>query len=241
MRHFANSFDREGSSTAVVPRTPASVQRLAQRIKLPSSPALSRAVSNQTTFIQNKYKSLVKKSNIKGRAALIRQELSSIETIQLLVLIFEAVGLRRFTLPFAAATIPAVNTLGTKPTQIFVPVLSTILTRTFWAPTTLWLLTSLVIPGVFAYLFNLTYTNPKPRTRRTQPLREFDPLTFSIVKALIAWVVYPAGSNFRFFGLYSDKAVSVVNDHIYGGYSTILIGAGVGILTSIYDNLSFKS
>jgi hypothetical protein len=214
------------------------LQRLASHVRLPHSPAVSRAVTAQTTWISNKYKTFVKKSNIKTKSALLRQELGSVETIHLLILIFEAVGLRRFTLPFAAATIPAVDSLRLKDTQIWVPVISTIATKTFWAPTTLWLLTSLIIPGVFAYLFNLTFTQPSPRTRRTKPVREYDPMVFSIVKGLLAWIVYANGAYHPGF---SAKTVGKVEEHIYGGYTSLLIGAGVGVLTSISDNLAFKS
>jgi hypothetical protein len=60
-----------------------------------------------------------------------------------------------------------------------------------------------------------------------------DPLTFSIVKALISFVVYGQGVNFG--GLLSDLSIMRLENAIYGGYKGILTGTAITALVSIYD------
>lgn len=197
-------------------------------------------MSAQTTWLSNQYKSIVKKTGLKTKLPLIRQEISTIETIHTLILIFEAFGLRAYTLPWVLATTPEMKQLRAPAVTMWVPAITNLASNNFWAPTTLWLLTSLIVPAMAGYVLNLTYSNPRPKTRRTHPLREIDPLVFSIVKGLLAWAVYPQGASFR-FGYYSPETVAIVNDYVYGGYTSMLIGSFIGIITALYDGLSFKS
>ncbi|KAF2668753.1 hypothetical protein BT63DRAFT_456394 [Microthyrium microscopicum] len=233
----------DASSSALIPRTPASLQRLASRVRLPNSPALSRAVSNQSTWVSNQYKSLVKQSGIKNKLPTVRQELSTIKVVHLLILIFEAVGLGQAKYPFGKRNLKDLS-FGpiVFPTyDYYVPNIWNFRQSETWSASFLWLLTSLIVPGAVSYLINLTYANPRPKTRRTQPARQFDPLVFSIVKGLLAWVIFPLGATFTFGGLFSPATVTNVNAAIYGGYHTMLIGSGIGIITALYDGLSFKS
>jgi len=233
---------REGTtSTSLIPASPGSLQSLASRVRLPQSPAVSRVINQQTTWVKRQYSSAVKKSGIKKSLPILRQELSSVSTIQLLTLIFEALGIREQTFPLRWLIVPGNERVYVKNTAIWFPNFALLGTSSFWGPTTLWALTSIVIPLVFGYVFNLTYSNPRPKTRRTAPLREIDPLTFSIVKGLLAYLVYSPGATFNFWGAYSPLSVSAVGNGVWGGYYTLLIGSGIGILTSLYDHLSFKS
>jgi len=153
----------------------------------------------------------------------LRQEFSRVETIQLLTLIFEALGLREKTFPLRWTVIPGNKAIYNKQTAILYPNFALLLSSDFWAPTTLWLLTSFFIPLVSGYIFNLTYTNPRPKTRRSQPLREVDPLTFSIVKGLLAYLVYSPAASFSFWGAFAHETVGAVHDGIWGHYVTLLI------------------
>jgi hypothetical protein len=184
---------------------------------------------------------MVKKSGVKKSFPLLRQEFSRVETIQLLTLIFEALGVREKTFPLRWAVIPANQVISSKQTAIWFPNFALLLSSDFWAPTLLWALTSFIIPLTFAYFFNLTYTNPKPKSRRAQPLREVDPLTFSITKGILAYLVYSPAASFTFWGLFAPDTIGTVHDGIWGHYVTLLIGSGIGILTALYDHLSFKS
>jgi hypothetical protein len=226
-------------SSSLVSRSPAALQRFAASVRLPSSPAVNRAVAAPRAWVSRQYNSAVKKSGLAKKLPLWRQELSSVESIHLLLLIFEAAGLSRATMPLSLSlTIPRIKAAGFNGFVVPLPDITTILTSRFWAPTTLWVLTSVFLPTLFAYVFNLTYANPKPK-RRTNPQKELDPLTFSIVKALLAYLVYSPGAAFSFG--FSVATVDTVQDHVFGGYVTMLIGAAIGVLTSLYDNLSYKS
>jgi hypothetical protein len=203
---------------------------------------VQRAVSQQTNWIKAQYAKAVKKSGVKKSFPLVRQEFSRVETIQLITLIFEALGIREKTFPLRWTVVPGNDTIKLRQTAVWFPNFALLLSSNFWAPTVLWALTSFVIPLVFAYFFNLTYQNPRPKTRRTTPLREFDPLTFSIVKGVLAYLVYsPYVGHFTFWGLFSPETIATVGDGIWGNYTTLFIGSGIGILTSLYDHLSFKS
>jgi hypothetical protein len=162
-----------------------------------------------------------------------------VDTINAIVAAVEFSGLRRAVFPLIAEE--TVELRGYGPYAYWRPNVSVLFSGVFWAPTTLWLLTSVVLPLVFAYFFNLTFTSPRPPSKRPKPLREFDPLTFSIVKALAAWLVYSPSATFRFGGLYSKATVSVVQDFVYGGYFGLYVGSAIGVLTSLYDHLSYKS
>jgi hypothetical protein len=224
------------------PTTPAAVQSLASRIRLPPSPSgISDAVEAQTQRLTNKFNTYVRKSGIKKKVALYRQDLSSVQAINLIILIFEAVGLRAATLPWThVGESPAFKPLGVNSYSVYAPNFFRLLTKDFWAPTTLWLFSSLLAPLFVAYFINLTYANPKPRSRKvTTPLREFDPLIFSITKGVLSWVIY--GQGFSLWGTFDDATIDVVNAHIYGGYISMIISSAIGVVISVYDQLSFKS
>jgi hypothetical protein len=177
---------------------------------------------------------------IKKRAAKTSQQLSDVWTIQSIIWAVELTGLTYGTLPWTwRFETPDFKPLGLHSQAVWLPQVFNLLTSKFWAPATVWLVTSLVLPSIFAYFFNLTYTNPKPKTKRVKPLREYDPLTFSIIKGLASWLVYSQG--FRFWGAVDDSTIAVVNESVFGGYNGILIGAAIGVLTSIHDHLSFKA
>jgi hypothetical protein len=210
-------------------------------VRLPASPAISRTINAQTTWAKRQYSSIVKKSGVKKSFPLLRQELSRVETIQLITLIFEAIGLREKTFPLRWAVVPGNDTIRLKQTAIWFPNFALLLSSDFWAPTTLWALTSFILPLFFGYFFNLTYANPKVNTRRTKPLREVDPLTFSIVKGILAYLVYSPAATFTFWGAFDPATIGTVHDGIWGHYVTLLIGSGVGIVTALYDHLAWKS
>jgi hypothetical protein len=117
-----------------------------------------------------------------------------------------------------------------------------LLTSSFWAPFTLWASTSLFIPLLVSYFFNLTL-KPKPlhATRAhtaPEPTYKFDPLVFNVVKALITYAVYAQG--FRFGGFVENSTVERIGGAVTGGYEGILIGAGIGALASIYEAILKK-
>jgi hypothetical protein len=212
-----------------------------QRISaaMPSSPAISRSYSNLSRGVSKQYTALVKKSSIKKHRDSVRSFLSSVDTIYAILTVLEFWGLRRAIFPLMAEETTTVKGYG--PYVYWRPNFSVLFSSLFWGPTALWILTSIALPLSAAYFFNLTFASPRSSTRRSKPLREFDPLTFAIVKALTTWFVYSPEASFTFGGLFSTSTASVVNQSVYGGYFGMYVGAAIGILASVYDHLSYKS
>jgi hypothetical protein len=171
----------------------------------------------------------------------VREILSSVVSIELLVLSIEAVGLGADVLPLRYAfTIPALTLplLKTSAWPVALPDLFLLLTSHFWGPFLLWTSTSLFVPLLFSYFINLTLPKSKPltpvtRSHPTAPSYKFDPLIFNIVKALATYLVYAQGLTLG--GVIAPNVVKRVVGSIPGGFEGILIGAGVGILTSLYE------
>jgi hypothetical protein len=187
--------------------------------------------------VSRKVGTYIKRSGAEKKVQELRKGLSSITVIHFAIIAVEAAGLQRTTLPFRHAfDVPAVKPVS--PTfSVYIPDFFNLITPTFWAPTSTWLATNFLLPLLVSYFVNLGLSNSK--TKKATPHHEFDPLTFNIVKGLLAWLVYSQG--FRLGGIFTDETADVVNDSIYGGYVGILIGAGIGILTSLYDVSVFKS
>lgn len=167
------------------------------------------------------------------RIEAVRESLSSVASIEVIIILLESFALSRKTLPPRYAfTVPKFDGVGFPGFDVSVPDFFQLVTAAFWGPSTLWTGTSLVVPLLFAYFFNLTLGTKK------RAAHSVDPLTFNIVKALTTYVVYAKGV--RFGGLIGNETVGVVNDGMYGGYQGVLIGAAVGAITSIYDAILKK-
>lgn len=167
-----------------------------------------------------------------------RDTLSTVTSILFCVAGWELWNVRREILSNVYAfTIPAISTLGTPDYPVYVPDMFLLLTSNFWSPALTWILTSLVIPSFVGYFFNLSATSPPPPSRvRPRPSYAdyvVDPLTFSIVKALVSFVVYGQGVNFG--GLLNDLSIMRLENAVYGGYKGILTGTAITGLVSIYD------
>jgi len=112
-----------------------------------------------------------------------------------------------------------------------------LLTASFWSPAFLWAFTSSILPSIAGYFINLTAgTQHHGRvTRRSAPVPDavVDPLTFSVVKALISYVVY--GQGVTFGGWINPVSIARINSAIYGGYKGVLAGAAISGIFSIYD------
>ena len=97
------------------------------------------------------------------------------------------------------------------------------LTLGFWGPVGLWMLTSIALPLMGAWFINLT-----------EGARPYDPLSFNVVKGLVAWVVYVRG------GIGGGESTAVVDRAVPGGSQGLLVGAGIGVLASIYEAVQRK-
>ncbi|KAH8671358.1 cytochrome P450 [Xylariales sp. PMI_506] len=225
------------TSTALV-QTPGRALSLASRIPLPATPAdVAEAVDRSTIAVRNRVASIYKESGITEATHATRESLSTVTSILFVVSVFELYFLRPEVLPDRYAfTIPAISFLGTNDYPVLVPDLFLLLTSSFWSPTLLWFFTSTVLPTAAGYFFNLSIahqTGRRTRTHNSNPEFVVDPLTFSIVKALISFVIY--GQKVTFGGWINPESIARINGAVYGGYKGVLVGTAITGLVSFYD------
>ncbi|KAH9906724.1 hypothetical protein F4778DRAFT_593440 [Xylariomycetidae sp. FL2044] len=234
----AESEDEPSSTSTAVARTPARALSLARRIPLPATPAdVANAVDRSTVAVRTRVASLYKESGITEATHAARESLSTVASVLFAISLFELYFLRPEILADRYAfTIPAISFLGTNDHPVFIPDLFLLLTSSFWSPALLWFFTSTVLPTIAGYFVNLTAGAHHGRvTRRSAPAPDsvVDPLTFSIVKALISFVVY--GQGVTFGGWINENSIARINSAIYGGYLGILVGTAITGILSVYD------
>lgn len=236
---------RAVSSSSAVVRTPArnfSMAAAAARIPLPATPAdVAYAVDRSTVAVRKRVSSMYQDSGITEASQATRETLSTVTSILFCVSAFELYFIRPEVLANRYAfTVPALDLVGTPDYPVYLPDMFLLLTASFWSPVLTWALTGVVLPCLFGYFFNLSATSgnkaPGPRTRaRAQAAAEtvVDPLTFSIVKALVSYVVY--GQGVTLGGLLNEASIERLNTAVYGGYKGMLTGTAITALVSMYD------
>ncbi|KAJ4166734.1 hypothetical protein NW754_016660 [Fusarium falciforme] len=225
-------------STALVETPGRALSQVAARIPLPATPAdVALAVDRSTSAVRQRVSSMYEESGITEVSHATRDTLSTVTSVLFCVAAWELWNVRREVLSnIYAFTIPAIQFLGTSDYPVYVPDMFLLLSSSFWSPTLTWIFTSVAVPSFMGYFFNLSATSTPPtRGRLRSNTAEYvvDPLTFSIVKALISFVVYGQGVNFG--GLLNDMSIVRLNNAIYGGYKGILTGTAITGLMSIYD------
>ncbi|KAG6017901.1 hypothetical protein E4U43_008394 [Claviceps pusilla] len=236
---LASESDERGVTSALV-RTPArSFSQVAARIPLPATPAdVANAFDRSTVALRKRVSSVYQDTGITEASNATRETLSTVTSILFVVSAFELFFIRPEILANRYAfTVPAVGFLGTSDYPIYLPDMFLVLTASFWSPALTWALTSVVLPCLAGYFFNLSATNqPGPRTRSRAAAAHdniVDPLTFSIVKALVSYVVYAQGVTFG--GLLSETSIERLNSAVYCGYKGILVGTAITGITSMYE------
>lgn len=229
--------NHRAASTSVL-RTPArSLSQVAARIPLPATPAdVAHAVDRSTLAMRKRVSSMYQESGITEASNATRETLSTVTSILFVVAAFELYYIRPEILQNRYAfTIPAVSALKTDDFPVYLPDMFLLLTSSFWSPALTWAFTSIVAPSLAGYFFNLSAASqagPRTRARATNETT-VDPLTFSIVKALLAYVVY--GQGVTFCGLLSKFSIARLNNAVYGGWEGILVGTAITGIVSLYD------
>ena len=231
--------DTSIDSTALA-RTPGRTMSLASRIPLPATPAdVALAVDRTTIAVRTRVASMYAESHIPDHVSATRQTLSTVTSILFSVAAFELYFLRKEILADRYAfTIPAVDAIGTKAYPVNVPDMFLLVTSSFWYPALTWAFTSLIGPCLFGYFFNLSAaaSSQPPRGRKLSghhPEHVIDPVTFSVVKALLSYVVYKQGVTFG--GWIQEEAVRRINGSVYGGWQGVIAGTAITGLSSVYD------
>lgn len=238
--------------------------RLALSASLPPSPAaVTEAIDRQTTRARKRLRDAWAASGISQRSNALRSALSSAKSIENLILAVEAFSLVKELVPLRfLTTVPAVKALHTPEFTIWVPDLFVLLSGSFLAPFSLWLITNLLLPLTVSYFFNLRLNRTAQRlaspsrshsygTRRasssavsspapsspsspSSPTKtSFDPLVFNITKALLSYLVY--ATHFTFWDVYSKFSIDKVNVSIPGNWAGLITGAAIGAIGSLYE------
>ncbi|KAK4229611.1 hypothetical protein QBC38DRAFT_471725 [Podospora fimiseda] len=229
--------------TTVVPTTtPSRLSRALHR--LPASPSdVAQAVESSTLALRTKLSDLYSDSGLPEATQTTREFLSSVHSVLSTIALFELYKLRQELLPDRYAfTFPAVSLLGTQEYPVKLPDMFALVTSDFWIPALTWGFTSLVVPGLVGYFYNLSGVGGGQQSSgggRGRPKRggsggyEVDPLVFSLVKGILTYVVYAQGVTFG--GLIGDETVGRINGALYSGWKGVLVGTGVAGLVSVYD------
>jgi hypothetical protein len=236
------------SAPVVATRTPARLARspLSFASSLPPSPAVvTDAIDRQTTIVREKVSDAWIKSGITERSDALRSALSSVKSIETIIVVLELISLSRELVPLRyLTTFPAVDSIATPEFSVKVPDLFILITGAFWAPFLLWALTSLVLPLTAAYFFNLSLraqASHSYSTRRASAVASpatFDPLVYNIAKALVSYLVY--ANHFTFWETFSHFSLERVNVSIPGQWPGLVTGSAIGILTSLYEAILKK-
>lgn len=226
-------------SFASTSATPGRALTLARRIPLPASPAdVARVVDERTVALRERVATLYEDSGIKKATYNTRDALSTVTSIIFCIHAFELYYLRKEILPDRYAfTIPAISILGTSDHPVQVTDMFLLLTSSFWNPALLWTFTSTIIPAFFGFYFNLSAAH-STSSRRKGSQFVIDPLTFSIAKAVITYVIYQQGATFG--GWVDPLSVARINSAIYGGWKGVLTGAFISGVASFYDAILRK-
>ncbi|KAJ5238749.1 hypothetical protein N7468_003368 [Penicillium chermesinum] len=215
------------------------VQAVVDAVHLPPSPAVvTDAIDRQTRRVRRGLDQAWIASGVQEHTDSVRANLSSLKAVFTVIILLEAAFLLRDIIPLAyVTTTPAVPAVHLPSLPIKLPDLFVLLTASFWAPFSLWTLTNLALPLVAAYFFNLSWHaatgGQVRRTRSTTSQASFDPLAFSIAKAVLVYKVYV--DHFRFFDVFSYEAIAVVNEAVPGGYSGVLAGTAIGVIGTLYE------
>lgn len=100
----------------------------------------------------------------------------------------------------------------------------------FWGPVALWVGGSVIGPGVGGWVVNFKRGEGERGENGGREGWRVDPLVFSLVKGLLAWVVY--GRNG-----WGGESRAVVVEGVPGGVVGMMVGAGVGMLVSLWEGI----
>lgn len=122
--------------------------------------------------------------------------------------------------------------------SIYYPDLFVYLTGYWLTMLATWQALSFWIPLGVAWVCNLTL---KLKSRNGQeywrPRYRVDPVTFSITKGLLGWLVLSKGAR---FGLFPEEAVLRVLNSQAAGFEGIAVASSIGVIMAIWDGVQGK-
>lgn len=211
------------------------MRSLVRRAELPATPAdIARVVDESTVAVRDRIATMYANAFTGELPYTARDALSTVNAVIFTITVFELYYLRQEILPDRYFfTIP--GALGYSDHAVTFPDLTIMFHSSFWIPLLLWLATSVIVPATVGFFCNLRATHAAAGSRKRPTRTEYniDPLTFSIAKAVITYVVYEQGTNL--FGLISQEGVARVNSAVCGGWKGVITGALISGVVSFYD------
>lgn len=190
----------------------------------------------ESAAIATRFADLYERFGVADNIEYIREACSSVPAVHLAFGGLEGVALFWALMPWKFVfDFPAIGALHTSSFAVKVPDLFVLLTGYWWTATLLWASTSVLVPLLFGYFFNLTVRNVGRGQSRKYTI---DPLTFSVVKGLATWLVYCKGVDF--FGVVASHVAERVDAAILGGHMAVLVGSGITALASLYEAVQKK-
>lgn len=202
---------------------------------LPPSPAVvATHIERQTAVARQTLSKAYRQSGIGNFSSNLRDRVSD-SPVEYMLIFLEILALRAELLPSTTWVVVAgAHTLGTGDWTIHLPDLFKLLRADFWSVFLLWLSTSVLLPYAASYYFNLTLkTKHAARHPRSHSAADSDPMTFNITKALLTWLVYDRALSL--YGYPSVHSAAIIRSKVPGGVPGMLIGTGIGVLTSLYE------
>ncbi|KAI7221051.1 hypothetical protein KC333_g1957, partial [Hortaea werneckii] len=222
--------------------------------RLPASPAdVANFAEYETSQLYANLADIYTLTGLPRTLDSLRETCSSLSGIQGFFTLLETLSLARVVLPwiYSGLDLPlpflpeSLTTHGggflPRKIELFYPDLFQLLSAEFWLPTLLWSSTSLLLPALAAYFFNLTL---RPVQRRasggggvsvTVARYTFDPLMFNVVKAIATWMVYSSRGVGVGAWVGGEEVVGTVEGAMWGGYQGVLVGCYVCVLAAVYE------
>lgn len=221
-------------------KTPKQKLALPQNIPLPPSPAVVAGhIDRQTARVRSRLNKVYKQSGVVEQTDSVRDMASSTAAIESLTVLAELYGLHYYLVPWKSVfEVPAsYNLVSNTSYPLMIPDFFNVLKADFWSVLLTWAFTNVLVPYTLAYFFNLTLKVKQGTIKSSKPVpsyaANYDHLTFNIAKALVAYVVY--SQHFQLFGFPTLHSTGVIKEQLIGGYNSILISSGIGVLTSLYE------
>ncbi|KAI7366320.1 hypothetical protein KC328_g18502, partial [Hortaea werneckii] len=255
----SRTTSKRRTTTTTTTTTPASASRSSllspstNHPRLPASPAdVANFAEYETSQLYANLSDIYTLTGLPRTLDSLRETCSSLSGIQGFFMLLETFSLHRVVLPwvYSGLDLPlpflpeslTTNGGGFLPRKIalFYPDLFQLLSADFWLPTLLWSSTSLLLPALAAYFFNLTL---RPVQRRASggggvavsvARYTFDPLMFNVVKAIATWMVY-SSRGVGTGGWIGEEVVGTVEGAMWGGYQGVLVGCYVCVLAAVYE------
>lgn len=203
-----------------------------RKSELPASPSdIADLAEYESAALATRVSEFYEKLGVGENIDYLREVCSSVPAVHLTFGVLEAFALLKALMPWKYAfDIPSINALHIPSYAVKLPDLFVLLTGYWWSTTLLWASTSILVPLLFGYFFNLTVRNVGRGQSRKYTI---DPLTFSVVKGLATWLVYCKGVDF--FGIVGADVAERVDQAIFGGHTAVLVGSGISALASLYE------